>query len=86
MKHNTKSVKHMLSVAVAVGLLSASSYAQAAPVDNTEPASPNRPTAGSTMSDLNQKNPAGVKLPGVGSVDVKEAERPALNLPNELRV
>lgn len=86
MEHNTKSVKHMLSVAVAVGLLSASSYAQAASVDNTNPVSPNRPTAGSTMSDLNQKNPAGVKLPGVGSVDVKEAERPALNLPNELRV
>ena len=86
MKHNTNGVKRMLSLAVAVVLLSASSYAQAAPVSNAEPTNPNRPTAGSTMSDLNQTNPAGVKVPGAATVEVSEAERPALKLPNELRV
>ena len=86
MGEQTRCVKQMLGLAIAISLVGGSSYVQAASVDNVTPTDSNRPTAGSLLSDQQQKQEAGVKVPGAATIEVQEEERPSLNLPNELKV
>ena len=84
MKLRNSKARNALSVAIAIGMMGTASYVYAA--DAPTEVGKNQPTAGQTMADLQQKGTptAGVKVDA--DIQVSEAERPALNLPSELKV
>ena len=80
-------IRKVLSTAVALGLMSSMSWVQAAPTvpDPLQSQNAGQPTAGSLRADQEQKGRPDV-IPSEAEIKVKEAERPALKLPNELKV
>lgn len=80
-------IRKVLSAAVALGLMSSMSWVQAAPTvpDPLQSQNAGQPTAGSLRVDQEQKGRPDV-IPSEAEIKVKEAERPALKLPNELKV